>query len=1495
MPHAHKVTNYGEIVKDQDWSPHYVYIYDEQDGKFFIFNLDDPENTILNPDRTLLHYNRFIDTSSSLDIVGYKHSFTNLPGSENPSFSVKIFSSQSPNAQESEWQQIAFVQSENNILFLNNVKRYIKFEITFNSSSSLSLANFLFLVQVNISDISVPVITDHARNVLSKFPSWTKIYSDSLEKATPSVALPESNAGKIVNALLGEDLDNVDRLISDIDFNSYISTADINQVAWVYSVPSVRPGFIKVVGDGIELGRVSSYYDLLNIGFNDYAFFYDFVTQELFTIRPFTTLLIDSVSHNQIEVQNYNTFDELGLKVGLQRLKGESNLNYKKRILDVYQNPPSVSIDGLKRTLRRELDIWRAYGATPDSNYLGATPEVVEISNLEKYGDLYFDLEGNPKKSFFDFVEKMNVRFPSNLGYAKWGEAYWDYAGEKQEGVSSIPQTADVNNISLENYQAGIGDFDDAKIILEKIDNEIKEYNFNLRIKGIRSSSKDQAYEPINVSYDTYLSYYEPYVDNEYATVNYELYLKLKAHGNLTSGSVYKTTIKDIVRNNYKQNSSASPEYIVRSIFNSSEFVEPSIQFVNATGTPYYNVVQPSATESYVLNSIPLYAVDQATINFVSSTNSIGTTGDYAWIQYADATPSTLATNSNKLIIKSATPNSPDQMRLKISSKIWNGEKVKISETQKVRSSTFGNTLNSSTKFSELNNIIIKPESIIKNFLLPHGAVPIYVHIDNVVSSPFDVNLTDSQNPNFGGVSLNREENVSYLIPSSPNIIASFVEVPGGFSTPNLHEDFINMVGSTANYYFTSLKFPYFATPSSVLISSANSQHYPFMYNKWDYFESDHIGNLSFFLSEDGVVKSSPDIDYSKTSSKKTDVVGIYSFNRSDFGLEEYDSSNDLIVKEIEVVNENDEVTIWQENQYDALGNINYNFYDTQQEKFIIKDINIKAKYNKTAEETISPSIRSGWYYQNGQEGFIYARGKKGYFSGQSELNLQTIARNGSPVIVEVNKAGSTPVYYRQVAFYDEATPSIYSYHNFEYIKAEVQDKLFLAYYDVFDVSIIDTFTGQTIAFGLESNTNEISSSLISGNNLFIVGREYRVSYRVRNSFNIDHSFYDQISDEYKTVVRLLSTPNSNFSATVNYETAVYDKDYELPEIKLNPLYSTLDEGYLYLSHNTYQSETVDAVISPKTLITDGVDYLVLNLFSKDINGNPKPNQTFYVSGSFIQPTPSYATTNVDGFARVKVLYSGSQTPIPEQSYIYVNGLNYPSPNSHPNSSSGLASATVNYYLQPVLQSPAKLSAQSDKSIITADGLEKLNITGLTEPNKKIYWRKSRNLKTLLEMNYSTNEAIPGKLNTSGMVTSNQVGQFQIGPFISQNDATPGYWFVTIESENASTPNSSPVTILGDIVYWYEKYDASQNSSTDPLYVPTANESSEYESYFEDSVFKINSITGDLFYDSSASTPWFLPKWYPINRFVQYQLGFFGTTPNQISTFEKLRPDYEEE
>ena len=1307
------------------------------------------------------------------------------------------------------------------------------------------------------------------------------MYSDSLEKATPNLAIPDTVAGKIVNALLGEDLDQVEVFLSKIDLDSHIGTADKNQIAWIYVCTSVRPGFIKIVGDGIELSRVDSYYDLLNLRFEDYAFYYDFVNQRVYTLRPFTNLFADTTKLEQIIIQNYNSFDELGTKVGLQRLYLESNHNFKARIIDVYKNPPSADVNGLKLALRRELDIWRAYGSTPAFNYIGATPEILEILDLQS-STPYVDAEGNPTSTFYNFVEDINKRFPSNYGYARWEESYWDYAGTNQEGVSSISQIVDVATVDSRYYQAGIGDFDDAKVLLKKIDDSINTFSFGLKLNGLKSTTTELAYEPIDIAYDAYIKYTEKYPDNQYATVNYDIYLNLAAHGRFSRPSTFKANVTSVVRNNYDQTHSSSPEYIVQDIFNSSRLTESNLRFIDTVvATPYFNTIRPSATESYSVSQIPLYAVNSATINFNQARNAAGATGDYGWIRFADATPSGYASSASKIIEKNSVNTNPSQTKLRIGSKIYDPLKSRSVNSTKVRSSEFGNTLNDLSYYSSTKDVVINVPNAIKNILLPFGATPNTVHIDAVAPGVYENDYSSSPNIGIGGVALNREDGFRYLIPASPNIETQYV-----------------VSGSTVNGYLTNISFNYNATPNHINVKAKSNSYYPFVYKVWEKATADYNGNISFVLSKDGVIQSTPDNNYDVILNQTTDLVGIYSFKRSAFGLSAFENSENFKVTSVDIVNNNNLVDIWQETSFDAVGDLNLNYFDSASGIYTLKDINVKAAYTDEVNKYLNPSMRSGWYYQNNEERYIYVNEKAEYknFPNASTVDyiiLEQGVKAGAPVILNINS--STP--YQRVSFFDEATPSDISYYNYEYIKAKDGYTMYLAYEDVFDLQIVDTVTGKIIVSDLEYKTNKVSVVTIGAAPAFVKDRMYKVTYRVRNSYVVDNQFYDEEQDDYFSKVILLSTPNEPFSATVSYEAEGYDKDITLNDVSLNPLYSPLDGGYLFISHDTYTANSLELILSPKEILPDGIDYINLSIFSKDNNGNPKPYQTFFVSGSSITCQPAYVTTDKDGFGTCKITHNASTINSVSQSTISVQGLTHPAANAHINSSSGSISSSVNFYIKPKLNpsSAKRLLADIDKMIITADGYEKISIFGKTDPGSKIYWRKSRSLYQALRDSYSTNTATPDQFRTSGIVTSDTNGQFQIGPFIAQEDATPGYWFVVTDTESASTPSATPVTIAGDIVYWYEKYDAKRSISRDKTYIPTANNTSEYLGYSENSFFIADAITGDTIIDQSATVSWNIPSWYPIKRYSQYTLGILGSTPNTVSDYSKLHPDYEEE
>ena len=1292
--------------------------------------------------------------------------------------------------------------------------------------------------------------------------------------------------------MIGEDLDLVDVLISKIELNSFIETSEESQIAWFYAHSNIRPGFIKVVSDNIEMARVSSMRELLQQRVTDYVFYYNFLTTQLFTLFRPNRLVIDGTLYQCEPVQQINYFDEFGLKVGLQRLYLETNNNFKKRILDVYQNPPAINLEGLKKTLRRELDIWRVFGSTPDSLYFGATPEILEISDIEK-NQKYFNQEGIPTEDFKDFVEYLNKKYPSNFGYIKWGQAYWDPAGTRREGFASLPQITDsaTTEYYIENYQPGIGDFNDIKLKLEKLDFGTGDYGFNLKAHGFKTDGVSSAYEPIEMVYDSFVSYHENYIENDVATVSYDVVLGLNLHGNIPNDSEYTARYKVLVKNNY---SNLSDEFISKDIFSATNFTNGESIYYNIGGTPYTNTLQLNATESYTFTQVPLYAVDTISINLISAQNPYGISGDYGKISFLNSTPNQYATSTSPTISKTALQigDSPYATKLKIASKIYNPTKRRLVNTPKIRSNRFGNVLNSSNDITKKSDIHISPASIIKDFTIPYGATPLYVHIENVVEGDYDIDGSSSPYQGYGGIALNKQDNLKYLIPSSDNIVFQFINP--NFSTPHQHSHYINTLGSsTVNYKFIDVKFPYNATPDLLVISSTPSGNfYPFNYETHSLFDADYIGEIDFRITNDGVITSGATKNYSFHN--EFHLIGGYDFERSDFGLEEYASSPNLTITSIKAYSDNDDIIVSAETFDDNLESTfdRLNHYDNETNQFISKDIYFDVSRPSRLNDRIYPSIESGFIHLNATPYYLYADPEREFYYNQSEFILPSVARQGAPILVQVGSSfdtdiDSTP--YAQVAFMDEASPSVYSKFNVEFIEAVYDNYLALGYNGVFEVSVLDTYTNDYVIQNQSYSSNIIKTLNANGIPQIKSGRTYKVKYRLKNVFNADNQYYNEFDNSYRTKVTLLSTPNYPYYAKVTYEKSMFDSDTVFDETSLNPLYSAMSEGYVYFSTTDYPLSSVEAYISPKEILDDGSQFIAINIFSIDENNNPKPHIAYGVTGENISATPSYVYTNEDGYARAYGKYVGDEVSTPSSYSIFVSEIS--ESDSTPNTS-----ATVSYYVKPITMTSQKLSAEVTKKIINADGQETVYIYGSATPNAKVYWRRARNLFNTFGTPYSKSQAAPDQNGKAGMTTADSLGNFQIGGYRAQNDATPGYWFVAVDTEMLpSQAQGTPNTVAGDIVYWYERYDVNQSNSSEPVLAATLGENTGYYHYSVDSSFKKNYVTEKVYYQGILDSGWQLPKWYPIDRYTQYQMGLLGATPYVVDTYENLHPDYEEE
>jgi len=715
----------------------------------------------------------------------------------------------------------------------------------------------------------------------------------------------------------------------------------------------------------------------------------------------------------------------------------------------------------------------------------------------------------------------------------------------------------------------------------------------------------------------------------------------------------------------------------------------------------------------------------------------------------------------------------------------------------------------------------------------------------------------------------------------------------------------------------SSLEFSYQPTlmsdTESYKFNGQKVYNYPFNIGDWVYYEKHHATPIEFFISKNGIVNKDNVV---APNSKLSNVVGTYDVNRYSFDFDQASPSN-YVLNYIDIVpldNSDDSFEVWLENnsirpyftisQDDDLripnvksipGSAYVENYIESENNSYIPNVIVRARLKNTGNKSFESEIHNGWYYLDNEEYYVYSNpvtenvtyaNTSDYYINSTpcfELNLSDVVRQGAPIIIESIDKPETRL--TQVAFRNEATPSMFSFTNTEIIKAGNSNNIFLGYRDVYDVSVFDFVSNSFVAKNKSSQTEKVAISNSATPLILSEGRRYEVKYKVRNSYIVTNQNYDENNNLYSKIVFDATPTTGAKNYSVTYESSIFN--FSTPSgVYHSPNVSLLSNGFLFLTDKIYDYSGFFAQANPSFLLDDSSkDYSIIALESFDIFNNPKPNQSYKIiyDTQYLSATPDQLTTSDEGFAYSRVRYVGATPATINSAHLYIyalknNQINYAD------------SATVSYDIFQSSRSLNKLLAEVEpySRVIKANGElqnpDKITINGLVESQNKptagvkVYYRLSRTLNgALSESNYSN-------------VTTDNDGKFRIGPINSQHSASPGYWFMVLETEYSQTLNNKPVTIAGDVVNWYEDAIDTLIETTNKINsIQETFTSDQFISYDSTPVFKVNYVTGEPVGPSATPTI-NLPEWFPLPRLTQYQFGILGSDYYKSDNQRKVYP-----
>lgn len=1400
--------------------------------------------------------NRFIDYTGRIDLNSYEVEILDTPGPLSPDPLLDVYTLDTLSIDDLDlWANKKGITQSRGIYIINSY-RYAVFVLNFNPELDLDNTDFVLWVRIEIDPPVMAPMYDSTRTVLNKFPEWMAVR----EYDYPNSSTPMSIGGSLLNAVAGEWLEELAGQIDYLRLQQFIDTADPSQVAWIYYSTDVPELIEKATGDGIDLSHANDLHDFYNLLDTEDGMFWDEGRRVLYTNKLYDSLTINGIEYPQAPQPIWNWFDEFGVMVDLYRHHLEDNETFRGRILDVYRNRPGVGLEAFKFALRRELNLWKDWGATPNSDYPGATPSVLELEDIENEisGPVpYVGLDGVPTAAFIAIVDELAELYPTTWGYFRWDRQFWDAGGENNDGYSVLPYRYDAEFLDDEFVQSGVGDGDDLLVLRPDVERGTRDFQASVKLKG-RNITYRTEFPEVELGIEIYGTADRKLYDNPVTTS----WLTVVA---VTPGPDYYTSFQLASKSDVDvTHATASPStYAVNNIIDTSGKTRLGLTWYHENGTQQAANFQLAASG---ITELRLYFGRFNPLTLALTDFPVGAIARAWWTN--DPATKINTTPTNTYIAGDITKQPSVVMEsLQTNYTIARWQTEHYPYTVKLNGKQPGNTLQNAT----VN-------------------IPSFVWDQNLEATPnkaYVIQMTSVNSENeYGGYTNTSDGNKLFLHSSYFDVNGLSSWSSDGKQTITFGTSVLTFKTLVAGEATTSLRINYNETASNynILDLPYNSASvYPLLYPVWNIFESTQNVVINGIVDENGPWREGRPA----TPGNNNYSFAYLELDRNDFGIP---NTEDYIITWIGIESNDNNVITWLDNNTvkpavrdSATENLVYTS-DVVKEihesgVYSFSPIIARARLRTEIAPQWYPQIHSGYFYDHNQEYYFYVDPKEEQATANIKL-LSSVARQGAPIIVATDEA--TPRELIQVNFWDEEHDFMILTHT-ERVLGTGANELYLAYDNIYDAVVTDTETARVVPADTSTSTNRLVTA-----DPMVKNRIYEVQYRIDKSFVADNA-YRYHDGTQRTQLEFDKSPADEGVSAFNivYENSIFETATPV-NLPLNTFYTIIDEGFLFISHDEYYLQGVEVRFSPSRILADGKDYLVVTLRAFDANGNPKPNLAFSLTTSFGTLEASELETNIDGFASTILTSENTTTTLDGTLTI-----------------SGAINATATFEIVPVNDPTNKVVAIPSPDQVSADGKSQVVVYGAVEnanhspvPYAYVYYRKGRSVYEVFNQSRSTTDvsSTPSNWPSKGRIIADSRGRFTLGPFTAATPNDPGYWFLAAESDGASPSGSFDMS--GDMVYWYEHpYNDKLEVNRLPKRSVQAKDLATPISYTNQKAFPVK-------YDESAAndTPqpvtinWEPPKWYGIDRYTQYQMKLLGDDyyDVDVASLDSAHPDYKD-